>query len=369
MVENSSEESSDGYEDRTKNKDNSDNQPLKTPIKEEPNDPDSDVPENKDGVNTGGTGIVPNDKELNSNGIAPIKSELKSPTHVSNVGDSNSNSANVAAGTGANVGTGHDVTVKNVCMDPHSDEIQSKLTKLGCLIVDENVLYALKNLKQMGETMKCAVENDAEAHRQAQQAQSCGKSLFKDFHSNVGLSFASGLSMDILTPIGGGASRAKEESRQSLNFNSPPHSGSAFSGMKHLLSEAFAEVTSSLKRKQAFSRSPTSGSPSHTQSSMEILQSQAEAKGKLALAAETFIWRKNITNNNKMLVFDAVTKRKRYVIDFDEGPQSFYCIMTHYAPDLNFMPDDVKHKELQQHLFTFVMQNVSYTKVFFFKMC
>ena len=70
-----------------------------------------------------------------------------------------------------------------------------------------------------------------------------------------------------------------------------------------------------------------------------------------------------------MMVFDAVTKRKRYVIDFDEGPQSFYCIMTHCAPDLNFTSDDVKHKELQQNLFTFIMQNVSYTKVFFFFHC
>ena len=33
----------------------------------------------------------------------------------------------------------------------------------------------------MGETMKRAVENNAEAHRQVEQAQSHGRSLFKDF--------------------------------------------------------------------------------------------------------------------------------------------------------------------------------------------
>ena len=170
--------------------------------------------------------------------------------------------------------------------------------------------------------------------------------------------------MDILIPISGGPAKMKEESWQSLNFNSPPHA--AFSGMKHLSSDATAEVTSSSKRKRTSSRSPALGSPGHAQSSTEILQSQAESEGKLALAAETFIRRKKITNNNKMMVFDAVTKRKRYVIDFDEGPQSFYCIMTHYAPDLNFTPDDMKHKELQQNLFTFVMQNVSSAKVFLF---
>ena len=114
--------------------------------------------------------------------------------------------------------------------------------------------------------------------------------------------------MDILTPIGGGPAKLKEESRQSLNFNSPLHA--AFGGMKHLSSEAFAEVTSSSKRKRTSSRSPALGSPSHAQSSTEILQSQAESKGKLTLAAETFTRRKKITNNNKMMVFDAVMKRK-----------------------------------------------------------
>ena len=132
--------------------------------------------------------------------------------------------------------------------------------------------------------------------------------------------------MDILTPIGGGPAKMKEESRQSLNFNSPPHA--AFSGMKCLSSDAFAEVTSSSKRKRTSSRSPALGSSGHAQSSMEILQSQVESKGKLTLAAENFIQRKKITNNNKMMVFDAVMKRKRYVIDFDEGPQSFYRIMS-----------------------------------------
>ena len=149
---------------------------MKTPIKQEPND-ETDVPQNKDEVNKSGDGtggLVPNEKELHSNGIMPIKSEPKSPSHVPEASASNSNLANDSVGNGANVGTGPDLSVKNVCIDPHSDEIQSKLIELGCLIVDENVLYALKNLKQMGEMMKHTVENDAEAHRQAEQAQSCG---------------------------------------------------------------------------------------------------------------------------------------------------------------------------------------------------
>ena len=125
---------------------------MKTPIKQEPND-ETDVPQNKDEVNKSGDGtggIVPNEKELHSNGIMPIKSEPKSPSHVPEVSASNSNSANDSVGNGANVGTGLDLSVKNVRIDPRSEEIQSKLTELGCLIVDENVLYALKKPETNG---------------------------------------------------------------------------------------------------------------------------------------------------------------------------------------------------------------------------
>ena len=81
------------------------------------------------------------------------------------------------------------------------------------------------------------------------------------------------------------------------------------------------------------------------------------------MAADTFIRKKKLTNNNRMAIFDAVLKKNRAVIQFDEGPQSFYKIMTHYAPNLNFVPEDVKHKELQQQLFGFIMENNKYMKV------
>ena len=168
--------------------------------------------------------------------------------------------------------------------------------------------------------------------------------------------------MDILTPISGGPAKMKEESRQSLNFNSPPHT--AFGGIKRLSSAAFAEVTSSSKRKRTSSRSPALGSPAMLKAQQKFFNLKRNPKANSLWQQKLSSGGKKITNNNKMIVFDAVTKRKRYVIDFDEGPQYFYRIMTHYAPDLNFTPDDVKHKELQQNLFTFVMQNVSYTKVF-----
>ena len=73
--------------------------------------------------------------------------------------------------------------------------------------------------------------------------------------------------------------------------------------------------------------------------------------------------KKKMTAGNRMTIFDVVKKKGRDVIDFPEGPQSFYRIMTHYVAGLNFVPEDGRHKHLQQDLFTFVMKNVDYTKV------
>ena len=251
-----------------------------------------------------------------------------------------------------------EVVVKPVQMDPQSGQVESKLTELGALIVDDDALYALKNLKQMGQTMKQAVQNDAEAFNQSSSLR--GRSLFRDVRSNV-----SGMvnPVDIMTPLDGTPAFIKQESRSGISYASPPPAGRV---LKCLSSEAFVENTSSVKRKRTHSTpawSPSIGSPSHAKSLMQILQSQAEAKGKLALVVETFIRKKKLANSNCMTIYDSVVKRKCDVIQFDEGPQSFYRIMTHYTLDLNFMPDDVKHKDLQQQLFTFIMANVSYTKV------
>ena len=72
-----------------------------------------------------------------------------------------------------------------------------------------------------------------------------------------------------------------------------------------------------------------------------MLQAQAEAKGKAAIAADNFICKKKITDRNRSNLFDSVTKKNRDVIQFEDGPQSFYRIITYYAQDLNFMPEDV----------------------------
>ena len=352
---------------------------MRTPIKKEPVDPDhekedtnmkpaDEITKMKTGdelqepnpTHNGDEDVIPpeNGGEPLSNSLR-IKAEKSSPIRPNNsdiTGGSKITSNQTVKGNRSD-----EVVVKPVRMDPQSEQVESKLTELGALIVDEDVLYALKNLKQMGQTMKQAVQNDVEAFNQSSSLR--GRSPFRDVRSNVSCTVNP---VDIMTPLDGTPAFIKQESRSHISYTSPPPAGRVFSGLKCLSSEGFVENTSSVKRKRTGSTpawSPSIGSPSHAKSSTEILQSQAEAKGKLALAVETFIRKKKLTNSNHMTIYDSVVKRKRDVIQFDDGPQSFYRIMTHYAPDLNFTPDDVKHKDLQQQLFTFIMAHVSYTKV------
>ena len=46
-----------------------------------------------------------------------------------------------------------ELQVQNIRMDPRSDQIESKLMEIGVLVADEDVLYALRNLKDLGKNM------------------------------------------------------------------------------------------------------------------------------------------------------------------------------------------------------------------------
>ena len=216
-----------------------------------------------------------------------------------------------------------ELQVQNIRMDPRSDQIESKLTEIGALVVDEDILYALHNLKDLGKNTP--------------------------------------------TPISGNASTIKQESHESEMFNSPAPPGRVFGGMKQLSSDAFAELMSSAKRNKSKTTTPnqhsTSGSPGPFLNPTDMLQAQAEAKGKSAITADNFIRKKKITDRNHSNLFDSVAKKNRDVIQFEDGPQSFYWIITFYTQDLNFMPEDVRHKKLKGDFFKFIMKNVEYTKV------
>ena len=138
-------------------------------------------------------------------------------------------------------------------MDPRSDQIESKLMEIGALVVDEDVLYALRNLKDLGKNMwQSGVLYDSNVSNSCQQSR-CGRSLFTDF----GCGDNNGVQpVDVTTPISGNASTIKQESHESQMFNSPPAPGRVFGGMKRLSSDTFAELTSSAKRNKSKSTTP-----------------------------------------------------------------------------------------------------------------
>ena len=289
------------------------------------------------------------DTGVGLNGLNGLQNENKNDSSVktdhmqpNQLNDANSEDGSVAG--------------KRVLMDPQSEQIESTLTDIGELIVDPDVLFALQNLKALGKSLR-----DNETELQKTQHSKFGRNLFEDFHTDIGQA-----ATNILNPIGGrGSAAIKQESQASKEFNIPPQTGRVFSGMKRLTPDAFAGISSTKKRKSGTpSRVSVGGSPgSGSATNAEIIQVQSESKGKLAVGMQMFITKKKMMTGNHMTIFDAVKKKGHDVIDFPEGPQSFYRIMTHYAASLNFVPEDIRHKHLQQDLFTFVMKNVDYTKV------
>ena len=149
-----------------------------------------------------------------------------------------------------------DLEVQKVWMDPRSDEIKSKLTEIGALVVDDNVLFTLHNLKDLGKIMwQSGVIYDSKVANSGQQTrqQRCGRSLFTDFGSGDSTCIQP---VDILTPLSGNAG-IKQESHDSQVFNSPPAAGRVFGGMKRLSSDAFVELKSSAKRNKSKGSTPS----------------------------------------------------------------------------------------------------------------
>ena len=122
-----------------------------------------------------------------------------------------------------------ELQIQKIRMDLRSDQIESKLTEIGVLVVDEDILYALCNLKNFGKNMRqSGVLYDSNVSNSCQQSR-CGRSLFTDF----GCGDNNGVQpVDVTTPISGNASTINQESHESQMFNSPPPPGRVFSSMK-----------------------------------------------------------------------------------------------------------------------------------------
>ena len=89
----------------------------------------------------------------------------------------------------------------------------------------------------------------------------------------------------------------------------------------------------------------------------------AECKCKLADAGDMFLRKKKMTAANASVLFQSIKERGKEVVVFDDGPQSFYKIMSYYARGLEMVPKDMRFRTLKEQLFDFVMENMKYTQV------
>ena len=105
------------------------------------------------------------------------------------------------------------------------------------------------------------------------------------------------------------------------------------------------------------------GSPSSTPFRPDVCIAQADYKAKNAAQCDLFIKCKRLTAANKAAIFQVIQDNELDIIEYDSKPQTFFCIMMQYVDGLGMVPEDVWHKQVKEMLFTFIMQNVSYTKV------
>ena len=242
--------------------------------------------------------------------------------------------------------------------------LSTNLKEIGTLLVDKDVLFALRHLKEIGNVMqqkKDEDRNENKEHKAVRPPQRVmpGRSLFGSMSSMFGAK-----TYEVDPEDGDPVLQNIKKEKETMPFQSPPHTGRVFgSGWECLSSDAFTKVSSSKKSKATPGRGSAFSSPKPAVVDSELYESQADSKSKSAISAQTFITRKKMTNNNKMNIFEVIRKKGRDIIAFKDVTQTFYRIMTHYYSGLEMVPEDVRHKELQNRFCDFLMQNVAYTKV------
>ena len=190
------------------------------------------------------------------------------------------------------------------------------LCEIGSLIVDPDVVYALKNLKKLGQTMK---DNEVDCAKPVKPF--VGRPLFPQTQNGSQISLP--LPHSLSVPV-------KQEDDDNLGerrtFSSPPVHRQMFPGLKRYTSETFVESSSAKRRRSASTpnRSTLGGSPSTTPLRPEICVSQADVKAKQAIVCDTFLKKKKMTPAQKIPVFQHITKKGREIIEYDEKPMSFY---------------------------------------------
>ena len=242
--------------------------------------------------------------------------------------------------------------------------LSANLKEIGTLLVDKDVLFVLRHLKEIGKVMQQKKDEDRNENKEhkAVRPPQCvmpGHSLFRSMSSMFGAK-----TYEVDPEDGDPVLQNIKKEKETTLFQSPLPTGRVFvSGWERLSSDAFTKVSSSKKSKATPGRGSAFSSTKPAVVDSELYESQADVKSKSAISTQTFITRKKMTNNNKMHIFEVIKKKGRDIIAFKDVTQTFYCIMTHYYSGLEMVPENVWYKELQNRFCDFLMQNVAYTKV------
>ena len=268
----------------------------------------------------------------------------------------------------------------NGTVERNSNSVSSKV---GKLIVDPDVLFALRNLKEVGKCMRLnAAGLNTTVPTMPQNANNYTEPGFKAASVNIKTeppddqnrnSYPFGNQSQVGLVNSGSSSFGKLPNFSSLpqqtnsrTLTSPPGPGRVFGSFKRHSVDSFSG-NSAKKRKpntpgrNAFS-SPA-GTPARICENVEANLALAESKCKLADAGDVFLKKKKTTPANTSVLFQAISERGKEVVVFDDHPQSFYKIMAFYAKGYEMVPEDTRFRTLKENLFDFVMENMKFTQV------
>ena len=265
----------------------------------------------------------------------------------------------------------------NGTVERNSNSVSSKV---GKLIVDPDVLFALQNLKEVGKCMRLnAAGLNTTVPTMPQNANNSTSASAPGFNAaSVNIKTEPDDQNRNSHPFGnqsqvGSSSFGKLPNFSSLpqqttprTLTSPPGPGRVFGSFKRHSVDSFSG-NSGKKRKpntpgrNAFS-SPA-GTPARICENVEANLALAESKCKLADAGDVFLKKKKTTPANTSVLFQAISERGKEVVVFDDHPQSFYKIMAFYAKGYEMVPEDTRFRTLKENLFDFVMENMKFTQV------
>ena len=239
------------------------------------------------------------------------------------------------------------------------DGVKEALREVGSLIMDEDVLFALRSLKEIGREMRKSK-----------------RSLFERDEENgqkINMNSAQATSSPYLGIVSIKQENDDDDEQSKTNSfqpKSPPPK--IFSGMKRHTEESFTTSASASKERKittpARSRSTTPlTSPNRAKQNPNTGAEQASTKCKTVDAGNVYIKKKKITQTGKAVVFNAVKEKGQGIIEWTNEKESFYKILSYYVPSLNMTPEDMRVGQLKKELFAFIHKNYEYTQVYIIK--